>query len=208
MSTRRRLLSSIVGLGIVGVCAQAGAADEATVPAKWKVQEISYSYVGFTTAYDCESAAMKVRDILTTLGAHESTKVRATGCPGNRPSRTFFLTVTAATPIPAADVKEPTGADKSRQELLERLGKKNELLDDEFPATWKTVELSKDRRLNIKPGDCELMEGLSEKVLPKLGVKIEEERINCTPNQLSLQPPYLRVSALTALKSPDTKTAE
>jgi hypothetical protein len=207
MGKEKRLFGSIVGLVMLGVCAQVPAADEAPIPSKWKVQEINYSYVGFTTAYDCNAAADKVKDILTTLGADASTKVRASGCPLNRPSRTFFLNITAATPIPAADVTE-TSADKSRQELLQRLGKKNELLDDEFPATWQSVDVTKERRLNIKPGDCELMEGLSEKVLPKLGIKIEEERISCTPNQLSLQAPYLRVSALMPLKSADTKTAE
>ncbi len=205
MNTRTRLWGPLAGLSLLSVCAHVPA-EEAAIPSKWNIQEISYPYSGFTTAYDCDSAADKVRDILKALGAHESTKVRATGCPASRPSRTFFLTITAATPVPAADV-QPTQADKSRQELLQRLGKKNQLLDQEFPASWQTVDLTKERRLNINPGDCELIEGLRDKVLPKLGVKIEEERITCTPNQLSLHPPYLRVSALKALPSPDTKAA-
>lgn len=205
MRIRKGLSSPLLGLAMLGVGAQAVAADAAAVPSKWQVQEINYSYVGFTTAYDCDSAADKVKLILTTLGAHPSTKVRASGCPLNRPSKTFFLTITAATAVPAADVRQ-TSTDQSRQELLKRLGKQNELLEQEFPASWQSVDLSKQRRLDIRPGDCELIDGLSDKVLPKLGVKVEEERITCTPNQLGLQPPYLRVSALVPLKSPDAKT--
>lgn len=209
MNMRMRLLGSLFGLALAGACAQALAADDsAPIPSKWKPQEINYSYVGFTTAYDCDAAADRVKTILTTLGAHPDTKVRASGCPASRPSRTFFLKITTATPVPVADFKE-TSADKSRRELLDRLGAKKDISTEEFPATWKSVELSKERRLNIRPGDCELIEGLRDKVLPKLGIKIEEERITCTPNQLDLQPPQLRVSALVPVKSadkPETKS--
>lgn len=201
MSMRTRLVC-LIGLAI---CGPSLAADEAAITSKWQVQEINFSYVGFTTAYDCTSVADKIKAILTTLGAHPETQVRATGCPTARPSRTFFVRVTAAMPVPAADVKL-TDADKSREELLKRLGVKNEFEKEEFPAAWKSIELSKDRRLDLRPGDCELIEELHDEVLPKLGVKIEEERISCTPNQLSLQPPYLRVSALVPLKSPDAKS--
>lgn len=204
MQLRKRVLGSMLGLTMLGVCAQSTAADEAAVPSKWKVQEINYSYVGFTTAYDCDSAASKVKAILETLGAHPDTQVRASGCPTSRPSRNFFVRITVATPVPAAEAQQ-TNADKSRQELLKRLGVKNGLSEDEFPATWKVVDLSKERRLDIRPGDCELIEGLRDKVLPKLAVKIEEDRVSCTPNQLSVLPPQLRVSALVPLKSPDAK---
>jgi len=207
MNMRQRLWMPAIGLAMLGVYGQASAADDEPINARWNVQEISYSYVGFTTAYSCDAAEDKIKAILTTLGAHESTRVRATGCPNNRPSRNFFVTITSATPIPATELKQ-TREEKSRQELLQRLGKKNELLDQEFPATWKSVSLSDQRRLNLQPGDCELMEGLRDKVLPKLGIKIEEQRISCTPNQLGLQPPYLRVSALMPLASPDAKTGQ
>lgn len=207
MKMRKLLLGPLAGLALLGFSAHASAADADAIPSRWKLQEISYSYVGFTTAYNCDAAEDKIKAILTRLGAHESTRVRATGCPGNRPSRTFFVTITAATPVPAADFDE-SSVDKSRQELLERIGRKNELLDEEFPAAWKSVDLTADRRLDIRPGDCELIEGLHDKVLPKLNVKVEYERINCTPNQLSLQPPQLRVSALVALPSPDAPQAD
>jgi len=197
----------VVGIGAAAalVCA-AGAvhAAEDAVQSTWKVQEVTYSYVGFTTAYDCDAAETKIKSILLTLGAHPNTKVSATGCGFNRPERNFFVKITAATPVPASEA-QPSASDVSREELLKRLGKTSDFGKDAFPATWKTVDLSKERRLNLRPGDCELMEGLREKVLPKLGMKVTEDRLGCTPNQLSITTPQLTVSALVAVKTPDEK---
>ena len=199
---RTWLLSAIATPCLIG--ATVIVADEAPIPAAWKVQEINYSYLGFTTLYSCDAVEDKVKEILKTLGAHPKSKVRATGCPSNRPSRNFFLTITLASPVPVADAKL-TDAEKSKQELLKRLGAKNDFSTEEFPAIRKSVELSRERRLNIEPGDCELLEGLRDNVLPKMNVKIEEERIRCTPNQLSLSPPQLKVSALVKMPSADVK---
>jgi hypothetical protein len=206
-SGQRRLLTSFLTLMLLGAGA-AALAEETPIASKWQVQEINYSYTAFTTAYDCDAAADKIEAILKTLGAHPNTKARASGCPGSRPSRNFFVTITTAVPVPAADIKAPTDADKSREELLKRLGVKSDIGTDEFPAGWQSIELSKERRLDIRSGDCELLEGLSKRVLPKLGMKIEEERVTCMPNQVSLQPPQLKVSALVPLKSPDAKASE
>jgi hypothetical protein len=204
MTLRKRLLGPLLGLAALSVCAHAVAAED-VVQAKWKVQEIKYSYVGFTTAYDCDSAELKLKSLLTALGAHPDTRVNASGCFNNRPARNFFVTITAATPVPADEFEE-TKADKSRQELLKRLGVKGAFPESEFPASWQVVDISKLRKLDIRPGDCELIEGLRDHVLPKLSVRIEEDRVRCTPNQLSIQPPQLRVLALTPMKSPDASS--
>jgi len=191
-------------LPIAGHAAAAKGAD--SVPATWKVQEIRYTYVGFTTAYNCDAAEDKLKEILLALGAHPATQVRAAGCDLNRPSRNFFVTITSATPAPATDaVVVPTPGEKSRQELIERLGNKALIGSEQFPATWKSVDLSGDRKLNLRPGDCELMEGLRDNVLPKLSVKIESDKVQCTPRQLSIVTPELKVLALVPLASPDRK---
>lgn len=171
------------------------------VQAGWKTQEIRYSYTGFTTAYDCDAAEDRLRAILRALGAHEQTRVMAQGCSLNRPSRNFFVTITTATPVPLADVPKPTNT--SRDELLKRLGVNNKQLDETFPAEWKTIELSRDRKLDLEPGDCELMEGLRDHVLPKLSVKIVADRVQCIPRQVSHQTPELTVSALVRTATPD-----
>jgi hypothetical protein len=183
------------------------AADgSAPVQAGWKTQEIRYSYTGFTTAYDCDAAEDRIKAILKALGAHAQTRVSAQGCTLNRPSRNFFITITTATPVPVADLSK-TPAQTSRDELLKRLGVQAAQLDETFPAEWKTVQLSRDRKLDLEPGDCELMEGLRDHVLPKLSVKIQADDVRCIPRQVSLQTPELTVSALVPLAKPDAAAA-
>jgi hypothetical protein len=193
----------VVAAMLVGVSSRAA---DAPVQAVWKAQEINYSYVGFTTAYDCDSAAQKIKAILDELGAHPNSKVTANGCAFDRPSRNFFVKITAATAVPVAEASA-TAADQSKQELLKRLGIKSDISSDEFPAEWTSVDLSKNRRLSLRPGDCELMEGLRDHVLPKLGVKVTEQRLSCTPNQVGITTPRLTVSALVPAKRPDQKPA-
>jgi hypothetical protein len=206
---RARLALSCFLAAVLSQAAYAASPPDGANPvqAVWKPVEVKYSYVGFTTAYNCDAFETKVKNILVALGATPLTKVRANGCIDvNRPSRNFFVTVTTATPIPATEAKEP--ANKATKELTERLtGKADPLKTDPFPAQWKTVDLSRDRRLNLEPGDCELMEGLSKEVLPKLGVKVVTNRVSCTPHDLSISTPPLTVSALVALPKADDSTA-
>ncbi|HEY7639155.1 MAG TPA: hypothetical protein VH814_05490 [Steroidobacteraceae bacterium] len=205
---RARLAGACVLAALLSQAAYAGSPDAAKpVQAVWKPVEIKYSYVGFTTAYNCDSFEQKVRSILLTLGAPEQTRVQANGCIDvTRPSRNFFVTINTATAIPASEAKEP--ADKATRELAERLtGKKDPLKTEPFPAEWKTVALSRDRRLDLQPGDCELMEGLTKDVLPKLSVKIISDRVQCTPNNLSIATPELKVSALVPLPKADESAA-
>jgi hypothetical protein len=182
--------------------ASQAAESSAPVQATWKTQEIRYSYTGFTTAYDCDAAEDRIKAILRKVGAHEQTRVMAQGCTLNRPSRNFFVTITTAAPVPLADAPKAETT-TSRDELLKRLGVASAKLDETFPAEWKTIELSRDRKLDLEPGDCELMEGLRDHVFPKLGVKIVADQVKCIPRQVSIQTPELTVSALVALPKPD-----
>lgn len=200
--------ASILAAALLSPAAFAGSPDAASsIQAVWKPVEIKYSYVGFTTAYNCDSFEQKVRNILLRLGAPEQTRVQANGCIDvNRPSRNFFVTINSAAVIPASEAKEPP--DKATRELSERLtGKKDPLKTEPFPAQWKTVELARDRRLDLQPGDCELMEGLSKDVLPKLSIKIISDRVLCTPNNLSITTPALTVSALVPLPKADESSS-
>jgi hypothetical protein len=197
------ILCTLLPLGLLA------AEGDATQPIQstWKVQEIRYSYFGFTTQYSCDAAEQKLKSILTALGAHPATSVKASGCTLNQPSRDFFVTITTATPIPVSDLPTPTSNEAARADLIKRLGVKSEFAEEEFPATWKTVDLSRDRKLRLEPGDCELMEGLRDNVLPKLTVKVEADDVNCTPKQVSITTPALKVSALVRLPEPDKGAA-
>lgn len=204
--TRALALAALCGgmlLPFAGHGAETPAADSAPVQAAWKTQEIRYSYTGFTTAYNCDAAEDRIKAILRAMGAHEQTKVSATGCNFNRPSRNFFITITTAMPVPASDVPAKSQADASKDDLLKRLGVPSAQLEGTFPAEWKTVELARNRRLNIQPGDCELMEGIKNQVLPKLAVKVVSTHVQCIPRQVSIQPPEITVSALMPMAKPD-----
>jgi hypothetical protein len=177
------------------------------VPAIWKVQEIRYSYFGFTTAYSCDAAERKLKGILDALGAHPASKVTTSGCTQNRPSSNFFVTITAATPFPKSDVPPQTSNEAARAELVQRLGVKSDFGTEEFPAIRKTVDISRDKKLRLEPGDCELLDGVRDNVLPKLSVKIEMDGVRCTPKQVGITTPELKVSALVRLPDADTGSA-
>lgn len=216
-----RLVAGLGVLCVIGAWSSSDAlaatsADADVVQSVWKPVEIRYSYMGFTTAYNCDAAEDKLKQILMRVGAHPQTRVVASGCTMNRPERNFFITITTATPVAAdsAAAEEARGSaagdngrgrslSKSEQELLDKLGVKQTISTDEFPATWKTVDLSRDRKLDLRPGDCELMAGLRDHVFPKLPVEILSDRIQCTPKQLDLTTPELKVKALVKLPSAD-----
>jgi hypothetical protein len=92
------------------------------------------------------------------------------------------------------------------RELAERVrGKKSDHPFDsleEFPAQWRSVSLTRGR-LDLQPGDCELIEELRKKVLPKLAVRIVRDDVQCSPNQLTMGQPRLEVEALKEVPKPD-----
>jgi hypothetical protein len=194
-----RKISWIVLCAATALAPLAGHADpsgpvQSPVQSQWQANEIRYSYTGFTTAYNCDALEDRVKKILLTLGAHPRTKVTATGCFVDRPSRNLFITITTATPVQSGTAVANVGDGKD--EVFRQLDAKRDLASEHFPAIWKTVDLAKDRKLDLEPGDCELMEGLRNNVFPKLGVRVVNDRVQCTPRQLSIQTPALTVSAL------------
>ena len=181
------------------------AARSATVQSRWQPAEIHYSYTAFTTAYNCDAAASKLKQILTELGAHPQTKVSATGCFSNRPSREFLVTIRTAVPVAVAHDTAPLSTQQQAQ--LQQFAGKSGAIDAPFAATWRTLDLSRDRKLDLQAGDCELMEGLRDHVLPRLSIKVIADDVQCMPRQLGMQAPQLQVSALVPADSDADKVA-
>jgi hypothetical protein len=77
----------------------------------------------------------------------------------------------------------------------------------QFDARWTPVSLSKGR-LGLEPGDCELVDELARKVLPKLGVRIIKNGLSCPPKQINRSQPRLEVEALTQPPPPDSTSTE
>lgn len=193
-----------VTVAILGLMAGARAEDQ-TVQAVWKRQEIDFFYQGFSTFYTCDGLEQRVETILKALGAKD-VKAIASGCFGNEPTRSPHVRLVAKTPVEATpEVLAELEKGKTQRELTARVrGERPEEPTAQFPATWKRVNLSVGK-LGIESGECELIEELNRKVFPKLAIRTLKNETHCIPRQQNVGQPKLEVDALTALPSPDEK---
>ena len=184
------------------------AASVPVVKAVWKPQTFDFHYQSFTTFYSCSSLAEKVRRILVELGGDTKTKVRVSGCEsGSGIARMPLVRVTMTSPVEAtpaalADLQKTRPVRELSARVRNDRAKDARDLDEQFPARWKRVSLSRGS-LGLAPGDCELVEQIERKVLPKLAVRVVSSEMRCTPNQLTLGQPRLEVDALADLPKAD-----
>jgi hypothetical protein len=176
------------------------------VQAIWKHQEISFYFQSFTTFYSCTGLEGKLERVMRALGVYAKVRVRSADCtsPFARMPRVTMNVVSPVEATPEAYAERDKN--KSVRELTERVkgGKSTHPLDslEEFPAQWRKVSLTRGR-LALEPGDCELIEELQRKVLPKLAVRVTDDDLRCSPNQLTLGQPRLEVDALVEMPKPD-----
>jgi len=194
---------------LLGVSLVAGAAEEAApepVQAIWKDQEIAFYFQSQTTFYACSSLEAKVERILKALGAHARVKVRSVDCTsGMRIPRMPRVIVTMSSPVEATpEALADRDKNKSTRELAARVRgeKEDPVALAPFPAQWQRVTLSRGK-VNLEPGDCELIEELRRKVLPRLAVRLVKDNTHCTPHQVTIGQPQLELDALMALPKPD-----
>lgn len=192
-------------------CAAESADAPDAVQAIWKPQEITFHYQSFTTFYSCDGLEAKLERILRALGAeHVKVQVRSADC-ASRAAAMPRVVATVVTPVAATpEAIAERDKDKSTRELVARVtGKQAELaaLNEQFPANWRRISLSRGA-LDLEPGDCELIEEVRRKVLPKLAVRIVKDNVACSPGQLSLGQPQLEVEALIAAPKPDDATKQ
>lgn len=178
-----------------------------TVQAIWKHQEITFYFQSFTTFYSCMGLEGKLERVMRALGVHANVRVRSADCPSSV-ARMPRVVMRVASPVEATP-QAYAERDKTRsvRELTERVrGKSANPVDslEEFPAQWRKVSLTRGR-LALEPGDCELIEELQRKVLPKLAVRVTDDDLRCSPNQLTLGQPRLQVEALVEVPKPDAK---
>lgn len=199
------LASSLPAIGATEAPAAATATAADPVQAIWKHQEISFYFQSFTTFYSCTGLEGKLERIMRELGVHANVKVRSADCPSAvaRMPRVVMRVVGPVEATPEALAERDKN--KSVRELVERVkGKSDHPLDslEQFPAQWRRVSLTRGR-LDLQPGDCELIEELQKKVLPKLAVRVVDDDLQCAPNQLTLGQPRLEVEALIETPKPD-----
>jgi len=183
--------------------AQEVPAAPATVNAVWVEREVGFNYSGFTSYYSCDGLRAKLEWLLGEIGARPGFKVRTRGCvrlsgaelmPGARIVATVPL---EATPELLAEI----ASDASRRELAARAKGGSVPAPEaaaQFPARVKRVEFRSARGNfdGLQDGDCELMEQARRQLFPKLGVRVVEGQISCTPNQLTLGAVRMTVEVL------------
>lgn len=209
--------ASLLWLALLFGAPAPGVAEPATPPAQastaepvqaiWKHQEITFHFQSFRIFYSCTGLEGKVENIMRALGVHAQVRVRSADCPTSvaRMPRVVMRVVSPveATPEALAERDE----NKSERELIERIrGKSDHPLDslEQFPAQWRQLSLSRGR-LNLQEGDCELIEQIQKKVLPKLAVRVVKDDVLCNPHQQTLGQPRLEVEALMEMPRPDDK---
>ncbi|HKQ13129.1 MAG TPA: hypothetical protein VJT80_06820 [Steroidobacteraceae bacterium] len=171
------------------------------VEAVWKVQSLSFAYSGYATVYTCDALLAKVRVILQGLGARDTLRIRSMGCSDMVSHGRMEITLESPVEATPENVAALTTYD-SKQQLVARV--RNEQLASaedvqRFPATWKTVSMTRDRSLKIGPSDCELVEQLRRDVLPQMSIRVEYDRLHCSSVFGNIGQPQLRVAALVAL---------
>lgn len=178
------------------------------VQAIWKHQEITFYFQSFTTFYSCTGLEGRLERIMRALGAEAKVRVRSADCPMSV-ARMPRVIMQVASPVEATpEALAERDEKKSVRELAERV--RNKKSDDPhdsldpFPAQWRHVKMARGG-IDLQPGDCELVEELKKKVLPKLAIRIVNDDVHCPPHQAPLGQPRLEVEALIALPKPDEK---
>lgn len=201
-------------LAVLGGSSAFAAQESAPVQAIWKPQEFTFYYQSFTTLYSCESLESKLEQILRQVGAQAEVRVRSTDCGRGVVSlpRAEIQLISPVEATPEAIDQMKKGA--STRELAARVsGERAQALElaEQFPARWQRVTIGKGRLApSIESGDCELLDQVRKKILPKLAVRVIEDNTPCPPNTASLIRPNIIVEALIEVPKPDeaSKPAE
>ncbi len=201
-STVLVLLCTLAGLLPGARAAEQGSPEP--VQAIWKNEEFAFFFQSQTTFYSCSSLEAKLERILKALGVRSHVKVRSVDCQTG-PVRMPRVIVNISAPVEATpQAIAERDKSKSKRELAARVRGESEdpAALAPFPAQWKRVSLSRGA-VDLEPGDCELIDELRRKVLPRLAIRIVKDSTHCTPQQLTIGQPQLEVEALIALPKPD-----
>lgn len=186
MSGVRGVFSTRVPMALLfGVCLAAGAAqaaDEPATQASWQSYEVDFPYMGFGSYYSCTGLEDRLEEYLRQLGARKDVKVMATGCAASDVSNSIWTHVRVSLPAPA---------DASAQ--------------DTFPAAQKTVKLSTQPYGEAGSGNCDLLEQMRDRLLPKLKLKAVDDNLHCVPRQASVGARQLQVAALVPVNDKDAE---
>ncbi|NKB38411.1 MAG: hypothetical protein GKR93_14810 [Gammaproteobacteria bacterium] len=160
-------------------------ASAETVEAQWKVHQVRFRFVGFSTAYTCDSIEYTLSRLLKILGARDDVRAEASCTSGRNPNRVQRVKLAFALPVLANDT---------------------DVSAEVFPARWEEVKVVGHSSRYLDSGDCELLEQFEREVMPKLQVKNTGRKIRCVPYRSELNRIRLKVSALKILEKKELET--
>ncbi len=207
----RRRIQALRALATLSVAAMIGApaahADQGTalaepVHAIWRQHQLLFAYNSFRVHYSCSGLRSKVGSILKAIGAHRDVAVDV-NCEDNTLVTSAHMMVTFKLPVIASDANVRAATTyTTEQELVARLHKVQLPSATDLPrfnAQLRTVAVTRDRRLRLDSGDCDLLEGVRDQLLPKLGISVTEKGFRCYGDG-SRTRPKLEVIALVPIE--------
>jgi hypothetical protein len=191
------VLAALTGLAAPAIvaastspAATAAGPDSTTVSAVWVETKVNFPFRGLTSYYSCGGIENKVGRILKAIGARPGFKVQARSCV-NYPGVELmpWVYITAALPQPATPelLAELAKPDSKRElvSLVNGTGTPAPEAAAQFPARWQRVTLQGTALGPTQPGDCELVEQMTDEVFKQLGARIIDDRTSCVPRQVS-----------------------
>jgi hypothetical protein len=193
------LACALLGIGIVRAAEDSAAPADSTIDAIWQVTHVDFVYQSTTVRYECGALKRRIAAILHAVGAHERVGVEL-GCANGELVRHAGARVTLAVPVEATDENLAAATDyDTRDELVSRLRQTqlpsaNDI--ERFPASWRTVALTRTPPLSLGPGDCDLLRAMRDQVFPRLRVRVVSSGLNCGGGSDTRIQPRIHVNAL------------
>jgi hypothetical protein len=189
--------AALLGAACSVVAAEAPTA--ATVAAIWQIERIEFAYHSATVRYSCGNLQRRIAAILQAVGAHSRIGVEL-GCRSGELVRTANVRLTLAVPVEATEENVRAATDYDTQdELVARLRQTqlpsaNDIA--RFPASWRTVALTRSPPLSLGPGDCDLLRAMRDEVFPRLRVRVVSSGLRCGGGADTRITPRIDINAL------------
>jgi hypothetical protein len=169
------------------------------IDAIWHIERIDFAYQSSTVRYECGALQRRIAEILHAVGAHTRVGVELT-CVSGDMVRHAGAHLTLAVPVAATAENLAAATDHdTRDELVARL--RHEQLPsandiERFPASWRTVALTRNPPLSLGPTDCDLLRAMRDQVFPQLRVRVVSSGLNCGGGSDTRIQPRIHVNAL------------
>ena len=160
---------------ILALSATPACADAVKVPVEWQHRQATFSYVGITTLYVCDSLESQVARILKYLGARADLKVRASCANPVVPTHDALVTAEFYVPVLADQTSAPSASASTAASASASAS-----------GQWTPVTLEAGHPDFIDGGDCELLQAMKELVTSNFSWRNLDYGTSCFPHEMTL----------------------